>query len=118
MISSCLVVSADTSCMQHAYRHLTFKGRKLVTWVSWRRLFYGHWTCFSMTNSNLLRSFWFCVGVFTIVLVILQLYYVLVDEENSFHFSDHPTSRHDSPQSMEHDDKLKSLLPDVGNRKL
>ena len=56
-------------------------------------------------HRSLLRSAGFCIGIFVVVLVALQLYYLLVDEENAVHFSDHSTSRH-GLDNMKEDDTL------------
>lgn len=49
-----------------------------------------------MSERRLLRSALFGIGVFILVLITLQLYYLLVDEESTVHFSDHPSKAYGS----------------------
>ena len=45
----------------------------------------------NMTNRRLILCLLaFCVGVFTVALITLELFYVSSDEESSFQFSSHP----------------------------
>ena len=66
-------------------------------------------------HRSLLHSVGFCIGIFIIVLVALQLYYLLVDEENAGHFSDHPTSKH-GLDNMKQDDTLVEELAYSGKQ--